>query len=248
MKFYKVSAVVLKSVSIREADQLLTLFTREKGKIRVMAYGSCKLTSRKRGAVQPFSHSRFLIRRGSGLDTVSQGELVEMFPQLRCRLDKLGCAVYLTAMVDDLTAEEEPGEEIFNLLLKTLRSLVSGDGELLIRAFEVKLLSILGYRPCLERCVLCHVPVDGSRVVFHAGAGGILCPSCAGKETDGLTCSRGTVELLKLFLRWEPGRLNQLKAGQLVRRELKEVLHRHLEYHLGQRMKSMRFLELLGHV
>lgn len=248
MKLYKVRAVVLKSVNIQEADQLLTLFSREKGKIRVMAYGACKPTSRKRGAVQPFSHSQFLLRRGNGLDAVSQCELLEMFPELRCRLDKLGYAVYLAELVDGMTAEEEPSEAVFGLLLGTLRALGSGDGELLVRAFEIKLLSILGYRPCLERCVLCQGPISAGEVVFHAGAGGVLCASCAERDEDGLPCRRGTVELLRLLLRWDPGKLNQLQVGKIARRELKEVLHRHMEYHLDRRMKSTRFLELLEHV
>ncbi|MGB9804075.1 DNA repair protein RecO [Desulfofundulus sp.] len=248
VRLYKVRAVVLKSVNIQEADQLLTLFSLEKGKMRVIAYGACKPTSRKRGAVQPFCHSQFLLRRGNGLDTVSQCELLEMFPELRCRLDKLSYAAYLTELVDSMTAEEEPGEAIFKLLVETLRVLGNGDGELLARAFEIKLLTILGYQPCLESCVLCRGPIKGSRVVFNAGAGGVVCATCAGKEGNGLLCCRGTVDFLKLLLRWDPGRLGQLQAGMAIRRELKEVLRSHLEYHLDRRIKSPRFLELLEHV
>ncbi|RKO66250.1 DNA repair protein RecO [Desulfofundulus salinus] len=248
MKLYKVRAVVLKSVNVQEADQLLTLFSREKGKIRVIAYGACKPNSRKRGAVQPFSHSQFLLRRGNGLDAVSQCELLEMFPELRCRLDKLGYAVYLAELVDGVTAEEEPSEAVFELLLGALRALGGADGELLVRALEIKLLAILGYRPCLESCVLCQGPIKGNEVVFHAGAGGVLCATCAERNEGGLLCRRGTVELLRLLLRWDPGKLNQLQVGKIARRELKEVLRRHMEYHLDRRMKSTRFLELLEHV
>ncbi len=248
MKLYKVRAVVLKSMNIQEADQLLTLFSRERGKIRVVAYGACKPTSRKRGAVQPFAHSDFLLRRGSGLDTVSQCELVEMFPELRYRLDKLGYAMYLAELVDSMTAEEEPSGAIFGLLLGTLRNLGNGDSELLMRAFEIKLLTVLGYRPCLEKCVLCEGPLRASEVIFHAGAGGVLCGTCAERYEGGLLCHRGTVELLKLLLRWEIGRLDQLQVGKAARKELREVLRRHMEYHLDRRMKSTRFLELLEHV
>lgn len=248
MKLYKVQAVVLKSVNIRDADMLLTLFTMEKGKIKVMAYGACKPTSRKRGAVQPFSHSRFLLRRGNGPDTVSQCELIEMFPELRCRLDKIGYATYLSELVDGMTAQGEPAEAVFALLLEGLRRLGDADHRLLARAFEIKLLSMLGYRPCLEHCVQCGAPLGAGPLTFHPGAGGVLCAGCAREGSGGLSCNRGTIELLKLLLRWPLARLGQLRPGLRERQEMREILRRHMEYHLERQMKSTRFLALLEDV
>lgn len=247
MKLYKVRAVILKAKNIQEADQLLTLFSRERGKIRVVAYGACKPTSRKRGAVQPFSYSHFLLCRGNTLDSVSQCELLEMFPELRGRLDKLGYALYLMELVDSMTFEGESSEALFRLILGTLRLLGQGDHQLVARAFEIKLLTILGYRPCLENCVVCGGPLTGGKVIFHAAAGGVLCDACAHRQPGGLPCNRGTVELLKLLLRWDPARLGQLRLDASARIELRQILHRHMEYHLERQMKSTRFLKLIEH-
>ncbi|OAT85799.1 DNA repair protein RecO [Desulfotomaculum copahuensis] len=245
MRLYKVSALVLKAVNIREADLILTLFSRERGKIRVLAYGACKPGSRKRGAVQPFSCANFLLCRGRDLDTVSQADLQEMFPALRERLDLLGYASYLAELVDAFTAEGEAAPAVFELLQQSFGLLGHIQTALLTRAFEIKLLTLLGYRPCLESCVSCGGALGGEPV-YHAGAGGMLCPRCAALQHGGLRCRRGTVATLRLLLRWDLRRLNRLRPDDAIRREMRQILRRHMEYHLERRMKSLQFLRLIG--
>lgn len=245
MKFYKVRAIVLKAINVREADLILTLFSREKGKLRVIAYGACKPGSRKRGGVQPFSHAHFLLCRGRDLDTVSQADLQEMFSGLRERLDLLGYASYLAELVDSLTAEGEAAPAVFELLLQALRLLGRIEAAILTRACEIKLLTLLGYRPCLETCASCGGPLSGEPY-FYAGAGGMLCPSCAAVHHGGLRCHRGTVETLRLLLRWDLSRLDRLRPDDAIKREMRLILRRHMEYHLERRMKSVQFLHLIG--
>lgn len=245
MKLYKVNAIVLKANNFREADLMLTIYSRERGKLRVVAYGACKPASRKRGAVQPFTCAHFLLCRGRDLDTVSQADVLELFPVLRERLDLLGHAVYLGELVDAVTAEGQAAPAVFDLLLQALGLLEHLEPFLLDRAFEIKLLTLTGYRPCLERCVVCGAALPET-ACFHAPAGGMLCPSCAAAHPGGMRCRRGTVETLRLLLRWDLSRLERLRPDAAVRREMKEILRRHMEYHLDRRMKSTAFLCLIG--
>ncbi len=248
LKLYKTDAVVLRTINAREADLLLVLFSREYGKMRVMAHGARKPASRKRGFVQPFCHTRFLLHKGREMDSVSQCEGLELFPDLPKSMRTLGYASYLAELVENLTVEGEANENVFLLLLKAFRLLAQRDPEVLARAFEIKLASFLGYRPVLGRCAGCRRALAGAgaQVGFSAALGGVLCSSCT-KETERVfLCHRGTVETLKLLLRWELGRLENLKVSTQARQEIKTVLENYIEYHLGYRGKAAEFFSSLG--
>lgn len=245
MKLYKADGVVLRAWDCGSGDKLLVLFSKEHGKIKVMAHGAAKPASRKRGAVQSFTRSSFLIRRGRELDSVSQCEGVEMFPFLRSDLARLGYASYLAELVDALAPEGEPNEPLFNLLLVTMRLLAEGDPELLARAFEIRAAALLGYRPVLEECAACQNPVNG-QPSFSPGLGGVVCQECAASAPGAAACSRGAVETMKTMLKWRPERLRQLKVDRATRGQLKALLQSFLRYHLERDLKSAAFLDRIS--
>ena len=245
MTEYMVDAFILKSVKAMEADRVITLYTRQMGKIRVMAHGAEKPTSRKRGAVQPFSFSRLLLRKGKDLDSVSQGEGVELFPALRQSLDGLAMASYLVELVDALTPDEDPNPDVFKLLLDTFRILGLGYDSVVMRSFEIKIISLLGYRPCLDSCVVCG-STELERVYFVPAQGGIVCAGCRSVLGQAVEISRGSLENLKTLMRWDTGRTHQLKITPLAGKEMKNVMRKFIEYHLERGMKSLKFEDLLS--
>jgi len=232
---------VLRARDCGEGDKLLILFSREYGKIKVMAHGVAKPSSRKRGAVQPFTRTRFLIHRGRELDSVSQCEVVEMFPYLRNDLGRISYASYLAELVDTLAPEGEPNEPLYYLLLETLSLMAGNDAEILARAFEIRAAGLMGYRPVLEACADCPGPVEGD-LFFSPERGGVLCGACGSAVRDALPCSRGTVEILKILLNWPPAKLRQLKVERRDRNRIKSILHEYLKYHLERDLKSAAFL------
>ncbi|MFZ5649830.1 MAG: DNA repair protein RecO [Bacillota bacterium] len=245
MKEYMVEAFILKSVKAREADRVLTLFTRQAGKKRVMAHGVEKITSRKRGAVQPFSHSRLLLRQGRELDSVSQGEGIDIFPVLRQSLYGLAGASYLAELVDALTPDEDPNAGVFQLLLDTYGLLGGDSGFTAVRAFELKLVSYLGYRPVLDSCILCGSPPSGGKVRFIPEQGGVVCAGCFSGPATGTEITRGALENMKTLLRWDMGRIHQLKISPLAGREIKNAMRKYIEFYLEKGIKSLNFEELL---
>jgi len=244
MKEYIVDAIILKSVRAREADRVITLYTRQLGKKRVVAHGVEKPTSRKRGAVQPFSHSRLMLRRGRDLDSVSQGEGLEIFPVLRQNLEGLAAASYLAELVDAFTVDEDPNPPVFQLLLETFVLLGGGRDFVVARAFEIKLVSLLGYRPGLEECVLCSAPVEG-KVYFLPDQGGIVCGGCLPDTGRTQEVSRGALETLKALLRWETGRVGRIRLDPAAGREIKNMLQLFIRYHLEKGIKSGKFMDLV---
>lgn len=241
MKLYRVDAIVLKSIECGNGNKLLILFSRECGKMKVMAHGVTKPFSRKRGSVQPFTYTRFLICRGRELDSVSQCEGIEMFPFLRHGLGIIGYASYLTELVLLLTPEGEQNEPLFRLMLETMRLLEEGEAEILTRSFEIKAAGLMGYRPVLDGCAHCEKPLTG-RLFFSARTGGSLCESCGAEDPQAIQVSRGMVETLKALLNWPQDRLRQLKISSADRKQIKNLLYEYLKYYLERDLKSVSFL------
>ncbi len=244
MKLYKVEAVVLRSRDMGGGDKLLILFSREQGKMKVVAHGAAKPSSRKRGSVQLFSHTNFLIHRGRELDTVSQCEGVEMFSFIMGDLKKIGYASHLSELIDALAPEGEPNEPLFSLFLETMRLMETADAEILARSFEINAAGFLGYRPVLELCAQCQGRLTGD-IFFSPAQGGVVCETCGTPDPDAMPCSRGVVETLKVFLSWPPSRLRQLKVGEAARKQIKRLLYEYLKYYLEQDLKSAAFLNRL---
>lgn len=244
MKLYKTEAVVLRARDCGGGDKLLILYSREYGKLKVIAHGASKPSSRKRGAVQLFSYTNFLLHRGRELDSVSQCEGVEMFSFLRGDLEKISYASYLAELVDALTPEGEPNEPLFYLLLETIRLMETDDAEILARSFEIKAAGFLGYRPVLEVCAQCRGLLVGEPF-FSPVQGGVLCETCGRADPGAAPCSRGVVETLKIFLSWPPAKLRQLKIGNPARKQIRKLLYEYLKYHLEQDLKSVAFLNRL---
>lgn len=242
LKVYKIEAVVLRAFDCGNADKILVLYSKERGKVKVMAHGITKPTSRKRGATQLFSHSRFLINKGRDLDTVSQGEAIEIFSAFRNSLEIIVYASYLVELLEAITPEEEANPQLFELLLTIMHLLPAGEPEMLVRSFEIRLLSLLGYRPLLEQCVGCQGEMKGA-LFFSPAWGGVLCQDCRTTDAAALPISRGVVESLKLLLSWPPVKLGRFKLDGVAKVQLRNLLQAYIRYLLERNLKSAAFLE-----
>jgi DNA repair protein RecO (recombination protein O) len=246
MKLYKVLAVVLNSREIRDAHRVLTLFSKEQGKIQVVAHGVTKPTSRKRGAVQPFVVSEFMLRRGRSLDSVSQCEGREFFPGLWADLDKLLYSGHMAELVDALTVEGDPNEAVFAQIIKTFRELnKTVDPELISRWFELQLMALLGYLPCLNGCVDCGGELNGPTVRFSVQAGGLICSSCAVSEKY-ITCNRGTIAIMHTLLNWEVDKIDRLRVAQSSRAQMRSIMRAYIQWHMEKKTRSLQFMDKLN--
>ncbi len=249
MKLYKVEAIVLRSRIMREADKIITVFSRERGKQQLAAHGAAKAKSRKRGAVQPLCHSQLLVHQGKDLDTVSQAESITYFENLRTDLEKLTLAGYLCELVDGLNEDEQPNEPLFILLLTTLKWLNQpkinfAAAEKLISGFEIKLLGLLGYLPQLNCCANCGSEISG-RINFSIEQGGLLCRQCAADERRLFSLTPLSLAFLKQLIVTKPGELAQLNPSAASANEVKRLLHRLVRHYLERRAKTLDFLETL---
>ena len=178
-RLYRVQAVILKRTDIGEADRLLTLYTPDRGKLRAVAKGARKPTSRKTGHVELFNHASLLIAVGREIDIVTQADTVDSFLPLRSDLDRLSYAYYFAELVDRFTEEGEENYTVFDLILRGFHWLEMTDQlARTARYFELRLLDALGYRPQLYRCVNCGEELLPEENFFTPEGGGMLNGKC----------------------------------------------------------------------
>ncbi len=245
-KLYKVTAIVLKRTDFGEADRLLTVYSLEEGKLRLLAKGVRKPTSRKAGHLELFTHVKLLVARGKELDIIAQAEALEYFHSLKQDLVRTGYAHYVAELADGFMAEQDRNPQVFHLLLDTFRHLDEGhEAWAVLRFFELHLLALAGYRPELFVCVKCREPLKSSLNYFSPADGGALCPRC-GEGKDGTTTfSPGALRVMRFFLTREYELCRLLRVPRNLNVEVTALLRRYLIYHLEKPLKSIKFLEKL---
>ncbi len=148
MPLYKVEAINLKSSKFGEADKLITLFTRTKGKLKAVARSACKAASTFGGRLEPLAYNSLLLAKGRNLDILSQAQTVESFHAIREKEKPLKAGLYMAKLIDSYLDEGMIEPDLFLLLLESLRSLKSGVmPQLVTRIFDIRFADIEGFLP-----------------------------------------------------------------------------------------------------
>jgi DNA repair protein RecO (recombination protein O) len=245
-RLYRVSAIVLKRHDQGEADRLLTVFTRDRGKLTLLAKGVRKPASRKAGHIEPFTHVDLLVAKGKSLHLVTQAETVKAHRYLREDLWRSSWAYYVAELADAFTQDEDPNELLFDLLLETLGRL-DGDADpaLAARYYELHLLALVGYQPQLFRCVECNELLKPEVNFFSLEQGGALCPQHGASRPETIVLPLPVMKVLR-FLQTRPWeQVAPLRLSYDVARQVESVLARYIVYHLERTLRSPAFLEKL---
>lgn len=146
MRTYTVQGIILKRKNVGEADRLLTVFTREHGKIKIKAKGVRKIPSKRASHIEPLTIASLTIYKGSGTPILTEATSIESFPSVKTDLKKIGIGYHICELIDGLCPENQENNAVFSLIEKIFHQL-SLEKEIgaLVHAFEVELLSLLGY-------------------------------------------------------------------------------------------------------
>ena len=243
---YRAQALTLKRIPLGEADLLLTLYTREAGKLRAVAKGARRSTSRLVGHFEPLTLSRLSLVRGRNLDIVTQAQVIENFTTLKGNLTGITKGLYVAELVEGFGSEAHPNQPLYDLALETLDAVGQvPDSDLPLRFFELHLLEVSGLMPELYECVECRKPLDPGQHSYTPSGGGTLCPNCRPADTSLRPLSLGAVKVLRLLHRSQLAELPAIKMNQSLERELKWILTTTVQYWLDKEIQSNSFLEHL---
>jgi len=238
---YRDEAVVLRAQKLGEADRIVTLLTRSHGRVRAVARGVRKTSSRIGARLEPFSHVDVQLYEGRSLDSVTQVESIAMHGAALSAdypLWTAGTAMLETA--ERLTPEErEPSVQQFALLVSGLRSLAGRDHDagLILDAYLLRSLAVAGWAPSFDQCARCGA--DGPHRAFSISSGGMVCATC--RPPGSAAPSPATIALLGALLSgdWPSADASQ----QRERREGSGMVAAYLQWHIERGLRSLPLVD-----
>jgi len=238
---YRAEAVVLRTHKLGEADRIITLLTRDHGRVRAVAKGVRRTTSRWGSRLEPFTHVDLQLAEGRNLDVITQAETLTPFSSsLGADYERYTAGTVMLETAERLiTEEKQPSLQQFLLLVGGLRALTAEDrvpGQVL-DSYLLRSLSVAGYAPSFEGCARCGV--EGPHRWFNPAAGGVLCPEC---RLPGSANPAGeTVVLLGALLAGDWTVV--ASSEQRHRKEATGLVSAYVHWHLERGLRSMAYVE-----
>ena len=246
----KSEAIVLRAIPWSETSLVVTLWTRDFGRISAIAKGARRLRSPFESALDLLAHSSvvFLAKAGDVLDLLTEAKLLRRFRSSQRNLLNLYCGYYVAELLLAMTEEGSPIAELFDLTQRTLEDLDQTDlsAEVLLR-FELNILRLLGHMPSLDACVGCGESVEIAEIAhFGIESGGVLCSACLPGQRSVVRLKKPTLEYLTGMLQnpWDTTPLKILEPT--LRPEIRGLMNRTFVALQHRQFDLHRFIEGLA--
>ena len=244
MSSEKTTAIVLRTIEFSETSSILTLFTRDFGKVRALAKGARRPKGPFESALDLLCLCRivFLRKSSDALDLLTEAKLERRFRPPGGNLSNLYAAYYVAELLNELTDDYDPHPELFDAADRTLAALgtSSAVASILLR-FELTTLHLLGHLPSLETCAECGTAVKPvGRVPFSQLAGGVLCQSCRVGQRQIISISAGALAALVRYSAASSEEAEELDSR--VHGELRAILNHYISHLLGHPPRMVRYL------
>jgi DNA repair protein RecO (recombination protein O) len=245
---YKSEAIVIKRIDLGEADKILTIYTPNYGKLRVVAKGVRKVTSRLAGHVELFTRNQMLLAKARNLDIITQSETIDAYRPLHDDLARIAHASYVSELLDAMTPDALENYPVYRLSVEAL-ALISEDGhpDRVLRWFELQLLGYLGYAPELGQCVQCGGEILAVTNGWNPSQGGVSCASCRRVGT-GRDLSVNALKVMRLMQRSPYSAVGKVRVDDDLSNELAGVMQSYITYILERELRSAHFVRSAGPV
>ena len=242
----KTDAVVIRLADFSESSKVVTLFTRDFGKVAALAKGAKRLKSSFEAALDLLAECRvvFLRRSSSGLDLLTESQLISRFRPNSRNLSSLYHGYYLAELLDGLTEDYDPHPTLYDAAVSTL-GLLSGEGDsrLALVKFELTLLREIGHLPDFEECVVCGRPIAlGDTARLWVSQGGLICSGCGRPQYEHTEVEAGTVAVLRRLTCGSDEAWQRLSVSQRQFRELRGLLNSQVSHILERRPRMLKYL------
>ncbi|MFZ7119897.1 MAG: DNA repair protein RecO [Eubacteriaceae bacterium] len=246
MALEKASGIVIKKTNLGDNDLIITIFTKEKGKIQVVAKGAKKVKSKFIGSTQLFSYSNFVYYTGKSFNYLSQSELIESFYNIRKDLEKLSVATYLIEIINLAFEEEDKDERVLNLVLyslNTINRLKIKSSKYILLAYQLKMMGLMGYAPNLHHCSKCLKEYE--EYFFSIETGGVICKECKGQDLYSNIITVQGIDLMKTLLFYPIKKINEISYNDDLLKYLIKIMNKYIVYHIDRKIISYDFMETI---
>ncbi|MET8911908.1 DNA repair protein RecO [Micromonospora sp. NPDC004551] len=246
-QLYRDDAVVLRVQKLGESDRIITLLTRRHGRLRAVARGVRRTTSKFGARLEPFGHVDLQLagdpkgNHGSSLHTISQAEGIDLYgKRFLGDYPRYTAASAIAETAERLTPiEREPSLRLFQLTLGALRSLAIGEHAttLVLDAYLLRGMAFAGWAPALTACAVCGTP--GRHRAFSVPAGGAVCPDC--RPPGAAHPAPATIALMSALTTGDWAYADATETP--VRRECSGLVAAHLQWHLERALRSLPLVD-----
>lgn len=241
----KTEGIVIRTLNYGETNKIITVLTRNHGKIGLMARGAKKTKSKLSSSSQLFFYGNFLYQRGKGLGVLHQADPIDSFRDMKTDIVRMAYSAYLVEFADRITEDHTGYPELYDILIQTIKWINDGiSPQILVLIFNVKMLPLAGIAANIERCVHC-----GERegpFHFSMTGGGYLCRQCRAMDPYSLPLSLQASKLMTLFKHVPLERLGKLSIKKENIVQMKTILDNYYEQNAGLHLKSKRFLDQMA--
>ena len=235
---YPTKAIILDKRSFKEFDTLVTIFSFDKGRLDLVARGTKKIKSKLSGHTEPISFSDIMVIKGKAYDYVGGASVKNSFFNLKNDLDKIilvGKSINLFKKI--IKGEDAHDADILFLFLLKYLELIDKEKidlqilEILHNVFILKLLSILGYKPELDRCISCHEKIKAGQNYMDYSKGGLVCDKC---HRAGITkISENCIKILRIAIKEDFKYIFKVKISKNLLSEIDKIVESYYNYYVN---------------
>jgi len=244
----KTEGIVIKHIPIGEADRIVTLISPSIGKIRAVARGARKPKSKMGGHLTPITRVKISVAKTKTIDQITEVETIESFREIKEDLYLLSIASYIMELAESFVQEDTEAKQIFNLLLQSITLLqIAPNTKMLIKFFEIKLMSQSGFKPEMIICSECGIILVPGSYKFSFESGGLLCHQCTQKiHTLTNQLSINSIKLIRFIQNEKFGKIAKLNLTDDLQGEIENVISGYIKYILDKDLKTKSFLDLIA--
>ncbi|WP_419663160.1 RecO: DNA repair protein [Desulfosarcina variabilis str. Montpellier] len=243
------AAILLRRIEYGDYDLIVTLFTEAEGKTSAIAKSAKKSVKRFPGVLEPFSLIHVVLTRGKGkgMPVLKEASLEAPYFKIREDILKTSYASYWAELIYLWMADGQPQKNLYHLMIHVLNELDRGEipVEILSILFQMRFLSIAGFRPNFDHCHTCKTDLDRiecASVVADPAKGGIICPRCGGAIGNALRLSKGTLKQLMWIDSNDLGLASRIRFTPTAIAEGLAFLESFVPFHIGKSPKSLKVL------
>lgn len=245
-RLYKTNAIVLARQDYGEADRILILYTPGRGKLSAIAKGVRRPKSRMGPHLDYFTEVSLELAKGRDLDVVTHASSVNAHASLHSDMDAYGNAAHFAEVVRYLTQDRQENRQLYDLLASSLSLLDDGVAPWSVaRHFELLLLTLLGFRPELFRCLNCLRTLEPEANAFSNQLGGLLCPNCRAVEPSAVVLSLDAQKYIRLLSRSGLSAVIGINLPPSVVREVESILAAYIRFVAERDFSSLKVLSAM---
>ena len=246
MGHLKTRGIILKELNTGEADKIVTIFSRDAGRLTAVARSAKRPKSKLSAGTQFICYSDFVLFKGKNMYILDSCELLEPFYEIRNDIVKLTYSAHFVDIVNDVIQENQPDKRVLELLLNSLHMLAKTDRlpELIKCIFELRLLSIAGYAPFVQGCAICGKEEEDD-VLFSFKKCGFICGSgeCMENDRNAMKIEPGTAKAIRHIVCSEKEKLFNFNVSSKVLEELVIISSKYLREQLEHDYNKLDFLK-----